>query len=136
MSFMITLVLLMAAGSDPVTHIPAKDVSAAMEKTPAPLLQADNYSVLAVRRTSAGQSEVHDKDTDVFYVVDGAATFTTGGNVVEGKTTAPGEIRGAGIRDGQSRRIAKGDILTIPKGTPHWFSAVEGSVTYFVVKVR
>ncbi len=145
MTHLFALVLLLAAGDranrngdsmDPVKHIPAKDVQAALNKPAAPFVQGEKYSVLAIRRTSAGQSEVHEKDTDIFYVMDGSATFTTGGSVVEGKSTAPGEIRGSGIRGGQSRRIVKGDVLTIPNGTPHWFSAVEGSVTYLVVKVR
>lgn len=132
---LMALVLFFAA-ADPVTHIPAADVTAALGKPVAPLTQGEKYSVLALRRTSAGQAEVHEKDTDVFYVIDGTATFTTGGAVVGGKNTAPGEIRGSAIRDGQSRRIAKGDVLTIPQGVPHWFSQVEGSVTYLVVKVR
>ena len=135
MNALLTLILLMAA-ADPVTHIPAKDVTAALDKPLAPIAQGEKHSVLALRRTSPGQSEVHEKDTDVFYVIDGAATFVTGGSVVAGKTTAPGEIRGTGIRDGQSRRIAKGDVVTISNGTPHWFKDVEGSVTYLVVKVR
>ena len=135
MSFVIAMALLFAGGE--VNYIPAKDVNAAMVKAPpAPIIKVDNYSVMAIRRTEAGQSEVHEKDTDVFYVIDGAATFTTGGSMIEGKSTGPGEIRGAGIREGKGRRIAKGDVLTIPAGTPHWFSAVESSVTYFVVKVR
>ena len=136
MSYLLALVLSMAVVG-PVTHVPAKEVAAALEKQPlANLFQADKYSVLAVRRTGPGQSEMHQKETDVFYVMDGAATFTTGGVIVEGKTTAPGEVRGTSIRDGESRRIAKGDVLTIPNGIPHWFSGVEGSVTYLVVKVK
>ncbi len=136
MSYLLALVFSMLAAG-PVTYIPAKDVAAALEKQPlANLLQADKYSVLVVRRTGPGQSELHEKDTDVFYVIDGAATFTTGGAMVEGKTTTPGEVRGTGIRDGESRRIAKGDVLAIPNAVPHWFSGVEGSVTYLVVKVR
>ena len=127
--------LVWAAQGDPVKHIPAKEVEVALGKPVAPITKADNYSVLALRRTSAGQAEVHSVDTDVFYVIDGSATFTTGGTVIDGKTTAPGEIRGTGIREGTSRVISKGDVLTIPHGTPHWFSEVKSPVIYLVVKV-
>jgi glc operon protein GlcG len=95
-----------------------------------------NYMVHASRREGPGQAEVHTRDTDIIYVLDGSATFVTGGTVVEGKSTAPDEIRGASIANGESRAIAKGDVLIVPSGTPHWFQQVKGPLTYYVVKVR
>jgi glc operon protein GlcG len=92
--------------------------------------------VHASRRDSAGQAEVHVRDTDIIYVLDGSATFVVGGAVVDGRTTAPDEIRGSAIRGGDSRRIAKGDVLIVPQGTPHWFKEVPGPIAYYVVKVR
>jgi quercetin dioxygenase-like cupin family protein len=131
-----TLFLLLAA-ADTVTYVPAKDVTAATVKTPtAAFITTENYSVMANKRTGGGQSELHDKDTDVFYVIDGSATFITGGTMVEGKSTAPGETRGTSINGGQTHHLSKGDVITIPKGVPHWFKAVDGSVVYVVVKVR
>jgi len=58
----------------------------------------------------------------------------TGGTVVDPKVTEPGQVRGAIIQGGESRRISKGDVLVIPAGVPHWFKDVEGPLTYFVVK--
>ena len=135
---MIAFVLLLwIVGQQGVEFVPARDVAAAMEKTPpAPMINTEHYSVMALRRTTAGQVEIHEKDTDVFYVIDGKATFVTGGNIQDGKTTAPGETRGTSIVGGQIHTLTKSDVITIPSGTPHWFSAVDGSVTYFVVKVR
>ena len=95
-----------------------------------------NYMVHASRRDAAGQAEVHLHDTDVIYVLDGATTFVTGGTVVDGKTTAPDEIRGVAIEGGDTRRLAKGDVMIVPSGTPHWFKDVDGPVLYYVVKVR
>jgi len=92
--------------------------------------------VHASRREAAGQAEVHTRDTDIIYVLEGATTFVTGGTVVEGKTTAPDEIRGTAITDGASRRLGKGDVIIVPNGTPHWFKEVDGPVLYYVVKVR
>ena len=95
-----------------------------------------NYMVHASRRNQAGQVEIHAKDTDIIYVLDGSATFVTGGTIVDGKSIEPDEIRGASVRDGDTRRIAKGDVIIVPNGTPHWFKEVPTALTYYVVKVR
>jgi glc operon protein GlcG len=95
-----------------------------------------NYQIHTSRREGPGMAEVHLRETDVIYVQNGGATFVTGGTVVEGNTTAPDEIRGASIRDGETRRLVKGDVIIVPKGTPHWFREVQAPFTYYVVKVR
>jgi len=59
----------------------------------------------------------------------------TGGKVVDGRSTGPGEIRGASIDGGTARKLGKGDVIIVPKGTPHWFKEVQGTVNYYVVKV-
>ena len=69
-----------------------------------------NYMVHASRREKPGQAEIHTKDADVIYVLQGSATFITGGEAIDAKTTAPDEIRGSSIRNGQTRQIAKGDV--------------------------
>jgi len=95
-----------------------------------------NYMVHASRRDSAGLAEVHAKDTDIIYVLDGTATVVTGGSVIEGKATAVDEVRGKRIDNGERRRLAKGDVMIVPNGIPHWFQEVRGPFTYYVVKVR
>jgi quercetin dioxygenase-like cupin family protein len=95
-----------------------------------------NYMVHASHRDGAGMAEVHTLDADIIHVLEGSATFVTGGTVENAKPTAPGEIRGTAIRGGDERRIAKGDVLIVPAGTPHWFKDVPGPLDYYVVKVR
>src|SRR5881398_2345912 len=135
------LALLVAAASPvlaaDVTYFPAEKVSAAFAKG-AVLFDGEgrNYMVHASRRDTAGQAEVHVKDTDIIYVLEGSTTFVTGGTVVDGKTTAPDEIRGTAVTDGETRRLGKGDVIIVPNGTPHWFTEVDGPVLYYVVKVR
>jgi mannose-6-phosphate isomerase-like protein (cupin superfamily) len=120
-----------------VAYFPAEKVTAAFAKGAVLFDGAGtNYMVHASRRDAAGQAEVHVKDTDVIYVLDGMTTFVTGGTVVDGKTTAPDEIRGSAVKDGESRRLGKGDVIIVPNGTPHWFKDVQGPVLYYVVKVR
>ena len=42
----------------------------------------------------------------------------------------------ASIRNGQSRKIAQGDVIIVPHGVPHQFLEVTNPFLYFVVKVR
>ena len=51
------------------------------------------------------------------------------------KTTEPGEIRGPSIKDGVSKHLGPGDVVVIPAGVGHWFSAIDGSIRYLVVRV-
>jgi quercetin dioxygenase-like cupin family protein len=118
-----------------ITYIPAAQVSAAFAKG-AVLLNKGSYQVHASRREAPGEVEIHVKDTDIIYVLEGSTTFVTGGTVVDGKTMAPDEIRGTAVDDGETRHLGKGDVIIVPHGTPHWFKEVEGPVLYYVVKVR
>ena len=61
--------------------------------------------------------------------------IVTGGKMVGGKTTRPGQLLGTDIQGGQTHRLTKGDVIVIPAGTPHWFKEVPQSVSYYVVKV-
>jgi len=122
----------------PVSYFESKQVAAAFAKG-AVLVGEDagrNYMVHASRRDGPGLAEIHEQDTDIIYVLEGGATFVTGGTVADPKTVAPGEIRGASIINGETRRLVKGDVLIVPNGTPHWFQEVRGPLTYYVVKVR
>lgn len=120
-----------AAGG--VTQFSAKEVAAAFEKG-GMLLTTGEYKVMAGHRDKGGIPEVHDADNDVFYILDGEATFVVGGKVIDPKVESPGETRGTRIEGGQSLRLAKGDVIVIPRGVPHWFSEVPKMVNYFVVK--
>ena len=96
----------------------------------------ENYMVHASRREKDGMSEVHELDTDIIYVLDGKATFVTGGKSIDPKMVAQNEFRGSGIEGGETRELKKGDVVIVPKGTPHWFKQVDGAFLYYVVKVR
>ncbi len=95
-----------------------------------------NYMVHTSHRTTPGQAEVHLRDTDIIYVLEGSATLVTGGTAVNATTTGPGELRGSAIEGGETRELARGDVITVPAGTPHWFKEVRGTLNYYTVKVR
>jgi uncharacterized protein GlcG (DUF336 family)/mannose-6-phosphate isomerase-like protein (cupin superfamily) len=96
----------------------------------------ENYMVHASRREKSGMVEVHELDTDIIYVTGGTATVVTGGKLLESKQIAPNEFRGTSVDGGETRDLKKGDVLIVPKGTPHWFKKVDGTFLYYVVKVR
>jgi glc operon protein GlcG len=123
-----------AAAADEVTYVAKEKVHEAMAKG-GPLTDGSNYKVSISRRVKGGTVEVHTGETDIFYIMEGSATFVTGGTVVDSKTTSPGQIRGSGIQGGESRTLTEGDVIVIPKGTPHWFKDVPELVVYHVVKV-
>ena len=117
-----------------VIYVAHDKVTAALAKG-GPLVNAPDLLVSGSYRDKAGQVEVHDKETDVIYVVDGAATFVTGGRMVGGKATKPGQFMGTDIVGGQTHHLTKGDVIVVPATTPHWFKEVPHSVSYYVVKV-
>jgi len=122
-----------------VMYFEASKVTASFEKA-AVLVEGDkpdsHYKILTGRRDKPGQSELHVKDTDLIYILEGRATFVTGGEMIEGKTTAPDETRGSSIKDGTTRKLAKGDVIIVPNGVPHQFLEVSNPFLYYVVKVR
>ncbi len=115
------------------TFVDPKSVAGAFAKG-MPLLETGGYKVHASRRVEPGQAEIHTLDTDVIYVVDGSATLVTGGEAVDAKEIAPNEIRGTKIEGGQEHQISKGEVIVIPNGVPHQFTAVTGELHYFVCK--
>jgi mannose-6-phosphate isomerase-like protein (cupin superfamily) len=127
-------ILTLPASAQSVTYIESQKLAEAFAK-PGNLVNTSGYRVQTSRRVKPGGAEVHEKETDIFYVVDGAATFVTGGSVIDGKSGSPNQILGTGINGGESRRISKGDVIVIPAGIPHWFKQVDGSINYLVVKV-
>ena len=118
-----------------VRLIDKQRVSAAFQKGE-PLVETTDYKVHASHRSAAGKSEVHTDETDILYVLSGSATLVTGGTVVDPVTVEPGEIRGSAIKGGDRRQLVAGDVVIVPKGTPHWFQSVPGPIDYYAVKVR
>jgi len=121
------------AATSAVTFMDSKTVAAAFVKGQ-PLVENNQYKVHASHRDGPGKSEVHEYETDIIYVLEGAATFVTGGKVVDGQVISPGEIRGASIEGGETRKLVKGDLVIVPQGTPHWFKEIKAPFNYYVVK--
>ena len=123
------------ANDGAVTYVPADQVKAAFAKG-VPMVEVGDYKIHASRREGPGLAEIHTRDTDIAYVLQGTATLVTGGTAVGVKETGPEELRGTAIEGGRTRELKVGDVVVIPNGTPHWFKAVSAPFLYYVVKVR
>lgn len=121
------------ASAADVVYIPSEKVAAA-KATPGTLTSGEDHRVSMGRRVETGQSEVHANETDIFYILEGSAMFVTGGTVLGGIVTAPGQVRGSGIHEGQTHHLSPGDVIVVPSNTPHWFSEVPDLVVYYIIK--
>src|SRR5437762_14278392 len=120
----LAMIVLLTADGVPtvVTYVPHDKVSATMAKGGS-IINDHGLIVLAQRRT-AGEVEVHDKTNHVFIIVEGEATFVTGGTLVGARETAKDQRRASSVQGGQTHHLTKGDVITIPARTPHWFKEV------------
>ncbi len=125
------------ANKPPVLFFDAKQVSASFSSGAVLLDSSDrHYMVHTSRRDKPGLAEIHALDTDIIYVLQGNATFVTGGTAIDAKQTEPNEMRGSRIEGGITRQLSKGEVIIVPNNTPHWFKDVNGEFLYYTIKVR
>lgn len=128
------LLAVAAADGSGVTFVDHDKVAAAISKGGAMVSQPD-LIVMGSHRDKAGQVEVHDKESDVIYMIEGEATFVTGGTATGLHRTTPTQSLGTGIEGGETHHLVKGDIIVVPAGVPHWFKEIHPpSISYYVVK--
>jgi mannose-6-phosphate isomerase-like protein (cupin superfamily) len=84
---------------------------------------------------AAASAEIHDASDDVYYVLEGTATLTLGGRLEAPKEVEPGEWRGPRIEGGQSFDVKKGDLVIVPRGTPHMRSTAGKDFAMILIKV-
>jgi mannose-6-phosphate isomerase-like protein (cupin superfamily) len=141
----------------PAIYITAADIQATLKKAPADSVTDQairtvhvgnlNVGVGVVHRSAkAAQTSVaHDELTEIYHVLAGSGTLVTGGALSKPerfpadsstvKDLAGPSIRGAGLENGVSRKVRAGDVVIIPAGTGHWFSSIDGSIDYEVMRV-
>lgn len=99
------------------------------------ILQLAPYNANLEYRASVGPASIHEREAEVFYVIDGGGTMVTGGKLLNESRTNAENLTGAGIEGGTPRKLAKGDFLVVPENTPHWFSSLDGSITLMSLHV-
>jgi len=146
-----------SAKSPAATYVSAADVQANLSGStdaatnPNPnirVVDAGGYNIaigtLHRPETPPGVAAMHHKVTEVYHVLEGSATLVTGGTIVNSKERPPDtksvrledgpSASGPSIQGGVTQQIKAGDVIVIPAGTPHWFSKIDGSISYLVVR--
>jgi mannose-6-phosphate isomerase-like protein (cupin superfamily) len=94
-----------------------------------PVSIADRHRINLIRRTKAAGAVAHEGFAELHHIVDGSGTLVTGGTIV--RRTGPDAVT---IQNGVSRHVAKGDVILIPPGMPHWYKDLDGTLTYLEVR--
>jgi mannose-6-phosphate isomerase-like protein (cupin superfamily) len=71
------------------------------------------------KKRENADAEVHDASDDVYYVLEGSAQLTLGGKLENPREASNGEWKSARIIGGETFEIKKGDLIIVPRGTPH-----------------
>jgi mannose-6-phosphate isomerase-like protein (cupin superfamily) len=101
--------------------------SPAPDLADAPVGKGEKWQANVVHRTRPQGAIAHMAGSEIHSVLEGSATFVTGGTIVR----PAGQERGAAtIKDGQTWHLTKGDVILVPPQTPHWYKDIEGSITY------
>jgi len=106
-------------------RVDRKDTQALLAQS---MIRLDQYNVSLEYRALVANAAVHETEAELFYVVDGSAMLVTGGRLRNETRTNATNLSGSSIEGGVSRHVAKGDFVMVPEGTPHWFSAIDGTV--------
>jgi mannose-6-phosphate isomerase-like protein (cupin superfamily) len=119
-----------------VTYVP-HDKASKFAGGAAGQIIVDKGVVMLANRRGAGEVEVHEKTNHIFIVMEGEATFVTGGTLVGARQTAPGQTRAPSVDGGATYHLSKGDVITVPAGTPHWFKDVPTqTIAYYAINLE
>jgi mannose-6-phosphate isomerase-like protein (cupin superfamily) len=128
------------AGSADVTAMIAKAKS---ERKPdqanfvQPIVRLAPYAANLEYRVAGvnAPASVHEREAEMFYVIEGSGTLVTGGTLREEKRTNAENLSGSAIDGGMPRRLAKGDWVMVPEKTPHWFTGIDGTLVLMSIHV-
>jgi mannose-6-phosphate isomerase-like protein (cupin superfamily) len=141
LSTLLTIGVFVAAAAVPLGGVPIavhyidhERVSATFVKGGS--LISDPGLVLLANRRSASGVEYHEHTNHIFIIVEGEGTLVTGGTMVGARRTSPDQMVATSIEGGETHHLSKGDVITIPAKTPHWWKDVPTStVAYYAVNI-
>jgi len=141
------------------TYISADEVQAYLKRAPVDAAASDQQ----IRATDIGKGHVdiavvyrgklaagptvaeHDLVSEVYHILDGSGTLVTGPDIVDAKRrpaddesvrllNGPGS-NGVSIRNGVTYQLKPGDVVIVPAGVGHWFTKVNGHISYVLVRI-
>jgi len=142
----LTAALMAQQPAAPKTFASAADVAALIAKAKSDrkqdqanfiqqILTLAPYNANLEYRGAVGPAAVHEKEAEMFFVIDGSGTLVTGGKLVGETRTNAENLSGTAIEGGTTRNVAKGDYFIVPEGAPHWFSKINGTLVLMSLHV-
>lgn len=86
---------------------------------PEPILLMGPYRAQLEYRPAVAPAASHDKDAELFVILQGTGTIVTGGKLVDEKRVNANNSSGSSITGGTSQAVAQGDTLIVPATVPH-----------------
>jgi mannose-6-phosphate isomerase-like protein (cupin superfamily) len=149
---------LLAQGQKPTaaTYVSNDDIQATLRRAPADSVSDQQIRVVDVGKVNVGVGAVyrsakatgvaveHDQMTEVYHIIEGSGTLVTGGAIENPERRGPEHpsiklngpsVNGASLKGGVSQRVGSGDVIVIPAGVGHWFSSIDGTIRYLVIRV-
>lgn len=100
------------------------------------------YRLSIEHRKLPQRPAVHEQEAEMWAVIDGNATITTGGTIAGAAaptagtaTQAPGNVFGKMITGGTLNRVGPGDFLLIPEGVPHQITEASPTLKFIVFEI-
>ena len=93
-----------------------------------PILQFAPYNASLEYRSSVGPAAVHEREAEMFYVIEGSGTLITGGKLANEKRANAENLSGTAIEGGAAQKVSTGDFVVVPENTPHWFGTIDGTL--------
>lgn len=139
----------LAASNDPTraTYITDADIEAAIRRLPPNGLSVNGafvdrrdpasitglaYRLQIDRRRVPQNANAHRTEAEVWAIVRGSGTVTTGGKIVE--TRKDGKVVSRAIEGGESRRVTRGDFVMIPEGVPHYVTEASPELIFMAIE--
>ena len=121
------------------TMATAADVQALIAKAKSEMKQGDTYkgetivqiapyNVSLEYRALPVPPAIHEKQAELFYVLEGSGALTVGGKLTDEKRTNAGNLGGTAIVGGASYSLTKGDFYFVAEGLPHMWTPVGGPI--------
>jgi mannose-6-phosphate isomerase-like protein (cupin superfamily) len=100
---------------------------------------------LAAGTIRKGAVAEHEQVSEVYHIIEGAATLLTGPDLVN-PVKRPDDEKTVRLQNGpgwssdsitnpQVHHLQPGDVVVIPAGTGHWFTEIPDHITYMMVRI-
>jgi mannose-6-phosphate isomerase-like protein (cupin superfamily) len=124
------------APMDHVMVVPAEDLDKVV--TTKRIFDGGGFSANELNRKpgDAESALMHKFTSEVYVIQSGSATLMSGGHLIEPLTGPPDQRAGKGIEGGTTQQVKAGDVVFIPAGVPHVFSAYSPNIKYLNIRFQ